>query len=64
MQQVVKGNQKLHKGFMEIDGDSTTLAENNIFPGDALWVTDSEIHENRNIAGTKEPLSSTLLCHV
>ncbi|CAA6658193.1 unnamed protein product [Spirodela intermedia] len=47
---VVKENQKLHKGFMEIEGDSATLADKNIFPGDVLRVTDSEIHENRDIA--------------
>ncbi|CAL9125822.1 ubiquitin carboxyl-terminal hydrolase [Musa troglodytarum] len=47
---VVKENQKLHKGSTEIDGDSATLADKNIFPGDVLWVTDSEIYENRDIA--------------
>ncbi|CAA6664566.1 unnamed protein product [Spirodela intermedia] len=47
---VVKENQKLHKGSLEIEGDSATLADKNIFPGDVLWVTDSEIHENRDIA--------------
>ncbi|XP_078444743.1 ubiquitin-specific protease 26 [Wolffia australiana] len=46
---VVKENQKLHKGTMEILEDSATLADKNIFPGDVLWVTDSEIHENRDI---------------
>lgn len=34
-----------------IDGESDTLADFNIFPGDLLWVTDSEIHEYRDIAG-------------
>ncbi|KAG9443885.1 hypothetical protein H6P81_015225 [Aristolochia fimbriata] len=48
---VVKENQKLHKGSREIEGsESATLADMNIFPGDVLWVTDLEIHENRDIA--------------
>lgn len=47
---VVKENQKLHKGTAEIEGDFSTLADKNIFPGDVLWVKDSEIHENRDIA--------------
>ncbi|KAJ0987329.1 hypothetical protein J5N97_005685 [Dioscorea zingiberensis] len=47
---VVKENQKLHKGSVEIEGDSATLADKNIFPGDVLWVRDTEIHENRDIA--------------
>ncbi|XP_068662753.1 ubiquitin carboxyl-terminal hydrolase 26-like isoform X2 [Aristolochia californica] len=48
---VVKENQKLHKGSREIEGsESTTLADMNILPGDVLWVTDLEIHENRDIA--------------
>lgn len=47
----MKENQKLHKGSTEIEGDSATLADMNIFPGDILWVKDSEIHENRDIAG-------------
>lgn len=47
---VVKENQKLHKGQKEIDGESATLADLNIFPGDVLWVADTEIHENRDIA--------------
>ncbi|KAJ4773009.1 Ubiquitin carboxyl-terminal hydrolase 26 [Rhynchospora pubera] len=47
---VVKENQKLHKGEVEIEGDMATLADKNIFPGDVLWVKDSEIHENRDIA--------------
>lgn len=49
--QVVKENQKLHKGSREIEGESATLAEMNIFPGDVLWVADTKIHENRDIAG-------------
>ncbi|XP_058092711.1 ubiquitin carboxyl-terminal hydrolase 26-like isoform X2 [Magnolia sinica] len=48
---VVKENQKLHKGSREIEADeSSTLADRNIFPGDVLWVTDTEIYENRDIA--------------
>ncbi|KAA8528196.1 hypothetical protein F0562_035553 [Nyssa sinensis] len=47
---VVKENQMLHKGSRIIDRESATLADMNIFPGDILWVTDSEIHENRDIA--------------
>ncbi|XP_024020762.1 ubiquitin carboxyl-terminal hydrolase 26 [Morus notabilis] len=47
---VVKENQILHKGTRVIDNESDTLADMNIFPGDKLWVTDSEIHENRDIA--------------
>lgn len=49
--QVVKENQILHKGSRTIDGESATLADMDIFPGDTVWVTDSEIHENRDIAG-------------
>lgn len=48
---MVKENQILHKGTRVIDDESATLADKNIFPGDKLWVTDSEIHENRDIAG-------------
>ncbi|KAJ6735835.1 UBIQUITIN CARBOXYL-TERMINAL HYDROLASE [Salix viminalis] len=47
---VVKENQILHKGSMIIDQESATLADLNIFPGDKLWVQDSEIHEHRDIA--------------
>lgn len=49
--QVVKENQVLHKGSKVIEGECDTLADFNIFPGDLLWVTDSEIHEYRDIAG-------------
>lgn len=49
--QVVKENQILHKGARIIDKESATLADMNIFPGDKLWVIDSEIHEHRDIAG-------------
>ncbi|KAB1204508.1 Ubiquitin carboxyl-terminal hydrolase 26 [Morella rubra] len=48
---VVKENQILHKGARIIDKESATLADMNIFPGDKLWVIDSEIHEHRDIAG-------------
>ncbi|KAI5589238.1 hypothetical protein BDE02_05G148900 [Populus trichocarpa] len=47
---VVKENQILHKGSMIIDQESATLADLSIFPGDKLWVQDSEIHEHRDIA--------------
>lgn len=42
----------LHKGSNLIEEESATLADMNIFPGDVLWVRDSEKHENRDIAGT------------
>ncbi|XP_057987065.1 ubiquitin carboxyl-terminal hydrolase 26 isoform X2 [Hevea brasiliensis] len=47
---VVKENQILHKGSRILDQESATLADLNIFPGDKLWVQDSEIHEHRDIA--------------
>ncbi|XP_037495087.1 ubiquitin carboxyl-terminal hydrolase 26 isoform X1 [Jatropha curcas] len=47
---VVKENQILHKGSKIIDQECATLADLNIFPGDKLWVQDSEIHEHRDIA--------------
>ncbi|XP_021744441.1 ubiquitin carboxyl-terminal hydrolase 26-like isoform X1 [Chenopodium quinoa] len=47
---VVKENQILHKGSKVIEGEADTLADFNIFPADVLWVTDSEIHEYRDIA--------------
>lgn len=47
---VTKENQMLHKGSIEIEDDFATLADKNILPGDVLWVTDSEIYENRDIA--------------
>lgn len=49
--QIVKENQELHKGSVEIEDDFATLADKCIFPGDVLWVKDSEIYENRDIAG-------------
>ena len=51
--QVVKENQILHKGDRIIDSDNefATLADVNIFAGDQVIVRDSEIHENRDIAG-------------
>ncbi|KAF6170260.1 hypothetical protein GIB67_013235 [Kingdonia uniflora] len=47
---VVKENQILHKGQMLIKEESATLADMNIIPGDVLWVRDSEVYENRDIA--------------
>ncbi|CAO2169267.1 unnamed protein product [Urochloa humidicola] len=47
---IVKENQKLHKGSVEIEDDFATLADKGIFAGDVLWVRDSEIYENRDIA--------------
>ncbi|KAI3980371.1 hypothetical protein MKX01_003910 [Papaver californicum] len=47
---VVKENQMLHKGRRLIEEESATLADMNIFPGDRLWVRDTELHENRDIA--------------
>ncbi|KAJ8773366.1 hypothetical protein K2173_028543 [Erythroxylum novogranatense] len=47
---VVKENQILRKGSRIIDHECATLADLNIFPGDKLWVQDSEIHEHRDIA--------------
>lgn len=47
---IVKENQKLHKGPLEIEDDTATLADKGIFPGDILWVKDSEMFENRDIA--------------
>ncbi|CAN1240480.1 Ubiquitin carboxyl-terminal hydrolase 26 [Linum grandiflorum] len=47
---VVKENQILHKGSKILDEETATLADLNIFPGDRLWVQDSEIHEHRDIA--------------
>lgn len=47
---VVKENQKLHKGTTELTEESATLADLNVFPGDSLWVTDTEMFENRDIA--------------
>lgn len=47
---IVKENQKLHKGPLEIEDDFATLADKCIFPGDVLWVKDSELFEDRDIA--------------
>lgn len=60
--QVIKENQILHKGSTIIDGESSTLADMNIFPGDILWVKDSEIHEYRDIAG-KLLLDTKMICY-
>jgi hypothetical protein len=51
--QVMKENQELHKGSKVIDQESATLADMNIFPGDRLWVRDTEMHEHRDIAGNQ-----------
>jgi len=58
---VVKENQILHKGSMIIDQESATLADLSIFPGDKLWVQDSEIHEHRDIAGNMSHYATLLL---
>jgi len=51
--QVVKENQILQKGDRRIDVDNEhmTLADVNILAGDQIIVRDSQIHENRDIAG-------------
>lgn len=54
----MKENQELHKGTKVIDQESATLADMNIFPGDKLWVRDTEMHEHRDIAGNK----FTIIC--
>ncbi|PAN51546.2 hypothetical protein PAHAL_9G571000 [Panicum hallii] len=48
--EIVEENQKLHKDYVEIEDDFATLADKSIFAGDVLWVRDSEIYENRDIA--------------
>lgn len=62
--QVVKENQILHKGDRIIDSDNedATLVDVNIFAGDQIIVRDSEIHENRDIAG-KLFASGNLVLH-
>lgn len=52
--QVVKENQILQKGDrrIDVDNENTTLVDVNIFAGDQIIVRDSQIHENRDIAGT------------
>ena len=51
--QVVKENQILQKGdrTIDVDNEYATLVDANIFAGDQIIVRDSEIHENRDIAG-------------
>ena len=51
--QVVKENQILQKGdrTIDVDNEYATLVDVNIFAGDQIIVRDSEIHENRDIAG-------------
>lgn len=62
--QIVKENQILHKGTQIIDKECATLADMSIFPGDKLWVIDSEIHENRDIAGNSyNSTYHSLVCH-
>ncbi|OEL12988.1 Ubiquitin carboxyl-terminal hydrolase 26 [Dichanthelium oligosanthes] len=58
---IVKENQKLHKGSVEIEDDFATLADKSIFPGDVLWVRDSEIYENRDIADEISEQKSDML---
>lgn len=48
---VVRENQKLHFGKVELVDDDATLADLNILPGAHLWVMDTGQHENRDIAG-------------
>ena len=36
----------------ELEDDSATLSDLNILPGAYLWVIDTGLHENRDIAGT------------
>eukprot|EP00246_Nothoceros_aenigmaticus_P001198 TRINITY_DN1161_c0_g1_i1.p1 TRINITY_DN1161_c0_g1~~TRINITY_DN1161_c0_g1_i1.p1 ORF type:complete len:215 (+),score=44.40 TRINITY_DN1161_c0_g1_i1:342-986(+) len=47
---VVKDNQKLHFGKVELTNDGATLADMNILSGSHLWVMDTGEHENRDIA--------------
>ncbi|CAN1768243.1 Ubiquitin carboxyl-terminal hydrolase 26 [Linum perenne] len=61
---VVKENQILHKGSKILDQETATLADLNIFPGDRLWVQDSEIHEHRDIAGNLFFLYIHLFSHI
>ena len=58
---MVKENQILHKGSVIIDQESATLADLSIFPGDKLWVQDSEIHVHRDIAGNLSHYTITTL---
>lgn len=48
---VVKDNQKLHFGTIELTNECATLADMNILSGSHLWVMDSGEYENRDIAG-------------
>jgi len=50
---VIKENQILYKGDKIIDSsnENVTLVDVNIFAGDQIIIRDSEIHENRDIAG-------------
>ncbi|KAJ7528558.1 hypothetical protein O6H91_15G008100 [Diphasiastrum complanatum] len=46
---VVKDNQKLHFGKLELTDDSALLSDLNILAGSHLWVLDTGLHENRDI---------------
>lgn len=47
---VVKENQRVHFCSRELTDDSATLSDLNILPGTQLWVMDTGLHENRDIA--------------
>lgn len=47
---VVKENQRVHFGTQELNDDLATLANLSILPGAHLWVMDTGLHENRDIA--------------
>lgn len=47
----MKENQRLHFCKEALTDDSATLSDLNILPGAHLWVTDTGLHENRDIAG-------------
>lgn len=46
----MKENQRLHFCKEALTDDSATLSDLNILPGAHLWVTDTGLHENRDIA--------------
>jgi ubiquitin carboxyl-terminal hydrolase 48 len=61
--QVVKENQRLHVLLKELVDDSATLSDLNILPGSYLWVMDTGLHENRDIAGIESnPLFIQFQC--
>ncbi|XP_024527691.1 ubiquitin carboxyl-terminal hydrolase 26 [Selaginella moellendorffii] len=47
---VVKENQEVHFGKVELTDESTTLADVGVLPNSQLWVSDSGLHEHRDIA--------------